>query len=232
MTTPAPIEVFIPDTAPFTEQQRAWLNGFVAGLLGMERMQRAPASLLPPAPVEATTAVAEDAALARPDAVARRADVARGRSPARRALDGGDGSTRLRPMRIPVRVLCGRAGHGSRGRCWASVFRAAGRPRRMLKDCWCRSAEPPRDVRVARRFAARSSAATAATRRCRARLMVSHVAVRAGGREGHPPRRPRHRRRVTCRYAPGDSLGIWPHNNPDEVELLLAILQGDAARRR
>src|SRR5213075_3419531 len=26
-------------------------------------------------------------------------------------------------------------------------------------------------------------------------------------------------------YEPGDSLGIWPQNNPDEVELLLAILR-------
>src|SRR5207237_4063062 len=26
-------------------------------------------------------------------------------------------------------------------------------------------------------------------------------------------------------YEPGDSLGIWPRNNPDEVELLLAILK-------
>lgn len=27
------------------------------------------------------------------------------------------------------------------------------------------------------------------------------------------------------RYTPGDSLGIWPQNNPDEVELLIAILR-------
>src|SRR5262249_53727715 len=27
------------------------------------------------------------------------------------------------------------------------------------------------------------------------------------------------------RYAPGDALGIWPQNNPDEVELLIAILR-------
>jgi sulfite reductase (NADPH) flavoprotein alpha-component len=27
------------------------------------------------------------------------------------------------------------------------------------------------------------------------------------------------------RYEPGDSLGIWPQNNPDEVELLVAILR-------
>jgi sulfite reductase (NADPH) flavoprotein alpha-component len=27
------------------------------------------------------------------------------------------------------------------------------------------------------------------------------------------------------RYLPGDALGIWPQNNPDEVELLIAILR-------
>src|SRR5579885_1272210 len=31
------MEPLIPDSAPFTPEQRAWLNGFVAGLLGMER---------------------------------------------------------------------------------------------------------------------------------------------------------------------------------------------------
>jgi len=31
------IQTLLPDTAPFTEAQRAWLNGFLAGLLGMER---------------------------------------------------------------------------------------------------------------------------------------------------------------------------------------------------
>src|SRR6266849_5711990 len=35
-------QVFLPDSAPFTESQRAWLNGFVAGLLGAERAQAAP----------------------------------------------------------------------------------------------------------------------------------------------------------------------------------------------
>src|SRR5438445_11691559 len=34
--------VFLPDSAPFTESQRARLNGFVAGLLGMERARAAP----------------------------------------------------------------------------------------------------------------------------------------------------------------------------------------------
>ena len=30
------MQVFLPDNAPFTGAQRAWLNGFVAGLLGAE----------------------------------------------------------------------------------------------------------------------------------------------------------------------------------------------------
>src|SRR5258708_19604996 len=34
-------QVFLPDSAPFSESQRAWLNGFVAGLLGMGRAQAA-----------------------------------------------------------------------------------------------------------------------------------------------------------------------------------------------
>jgi hypothetical protein len=28
-------QTFLPENAPFTEAQRAWLNGFIAGLLGM-----------------------------------------------------------------------------------------------------------------------------------------------------------------------------------------------------
>src|SRR5207249_3015350 len=41
--------VFLPDNAPFTESQRAWLNGFVAGLLGMERAQATPGTTPPTA---------------------------------------------------------------------------------------------------------------------------------------------------------------------------------------
>src|ERR1044071_9324863 len=50
--------VFLPDNAPFTEPQRAWLNGFVAGLLGMERMQAAPGA--PSAAPAAAPQVEED----------------------------------------------------------------------------------------------------------------------------------------------------------------------------
>src|SRR6202051_1709690 len=35
-TTPPPIPALIPDSAPFTAEQRTWLNGFFAGLLSLD----------------------------------------------------------------------------------------------------------------------------------------------------------------------------------------------------
>src|SRR5437763_16950150 len=35
-TTPPPIPNLIPDTAPFSSEQRTWLNGFFAGLLSLD----------------------------------------------------------------------------------------------------------------------------------------------------------------------------------------------------
>ncbi len=52
------MNIFIPETAPFTDEQRAWLNGFVAGMLGMERAlatQGAQAAVIVPALPPATT---------------------------------------------------------------------------------------------------------------------------------------------------------------------------------
>ena len=43
------IQTFLPDNAPFTEAQRAWLNGFIAGLLGAERLKHEPSPAAPPA---------------------------------------------------------------------------------------------------------------------------------------------------------------------------------------
>ena len=49
-------QTFLPDNAPFTEAQRAWLNGFVAGLLGMEKIKAAQGS----APVAAPEGAEEE----------------------------------------------------------------------------------------------------------------------------------------------------------------------------
>src|SRR5213082_39564 len=50
------MQTFLPENAPFTEAQRAWLNGFIAGLLGAERLK----SEQPPAAAIAAQAVAEE----------------------------------------------------------------------------------------------------------------------------------------------------------------------------
>ena len=33
---PPPIPLLVPETAPFSEEQRAWLNGFFAGLVSLD----------------------------------------------------------------------------------------------------------------------------------------------------------------------------------------------------
>ena len=33
---PPPIPSLVPETAPFSEEQRAWLNGFFAGLVSLD----------------------------------------------------------------------------------------------------------------------------------------------------------------------------------------------------
>ena len=35
-TTPPPLPTLIPDTAPFSPEQRTWLNGFLTGLLSLD----------------------------------------------------------------------------------------------------------------------------------------------------------------------------------------------------
>ena len=40
MTPRPPIPSFIPKSAPFTPEQRTWLNGLLAGLFGLEEASR------------------------------------------------------------------------------------------------------------------------------------------------------------------------------------------------
>ncbi len=53
VVNPAPAPALIPETAPFSEDQRAWLNGFFAGFLSAEPAAR---SELPPLPASADPA--------------------------------------------------------------------------------------------------------------------------------------------------------------------------------
>lgn len=57
--TPSPIVQVLPETAPFSEEQRSWLNGFFAGLLSLDN---AGVTALSPAENAAVMAEAEDGA--------------------------------------------------------------------------------------------------------------------------------------------------------------------------
>ena len=109
-----PILEILPESAPFTPEQRTWLNGFFAGLLQLD----APAKPLTP---EETAGLipglfgAPDAAgarrgrrrraLARSGDADRRPHEARGRTASAPPHDGGDGAAGLRPVRLELRGI-------------------------------------------------------------------------------------------------------------------------------
>jgi sulfite reductase (NADPH) flavoprotein alpha-component len=213
--------VFLPDNAPFTEPQRAWLNGFVAGLLGMERLQGAPgaqtATLAPAAQVEEdfpwhdpTLAIDERMKLAAGRPLERRMMAAMGQ------LDCGQCGYLCKTY---AEAIAGRA-DGDLGKCVPGGRITAKKLKELIALLPAAPAKTPGAVAppqlVERGY---SRAAPVPARLISSTLLtapgsereVRHVALDLG--------------ESGLRYDPGDSLGIWPHNNPDEVELLIAILR-------
>ena len=115
-TAPPPIPSFIPESAPFTPEQRAWLNGFFAGLLSLDggitplsRRSRGAAAGISGAPAARGRLMKTTrGALARSHHAAARADAACRQAAAAAAHDGGDGAAGLRPVRLQLRRLCQR----------------------------------------------------------------------------------------------------------------------------
>jgi sulfite reductase (NADPH) flavoprotein alpha-component len=114
MTPRPPIPSFIPESAPFSPEQRTSLNGLLAGLFGLEGSitplsAAEAAKLIPglidgaaaPVPAEADDGAPwHDPAMPLPE---------RRRQAAAAAADGGDGTAGLRPVRLQLPGLCGRA---------------------------------------------------------------------------------------------------------------------------
>jgi sulfite reductase (NADPH) flavoprotein alpha-component len=210
----------IPETAPFTDEQRAWLNGFVAGLLGAERALAGTVAV-PAATTEGPTA-AEIFPWHDPTrALEARMDLAAGRP------------LELKLMAAMGQLDCGQCGYECRsyaaaiavgsetdlGKCVPGGRATAKKLKELLTQARdVRPTAPPaaarpmpergygRDAPVPARLVS-SAPLTGAN----AEKETRHVAFDLAG--------------TGLRYAPGDSLGIWPQNNPDEVELLIAILR-------
>lgn len=204
--------MLLPETAPFTETQRAWLNGFVAGLLGMER------ALSAPAPVEAEEQFPwHDPTLA----LAERMKLAQGRPLPRRL------------MAAMGQLDCGQCGY----LCKSYAEAIAGGADADLGKCVPGGRETAKKLKE---LMAQPGAAPVAVPMAEKKAPLE----RGYGRDAPVPARLASSARLSgagaeketrhvvidlaasgLAYQPGDSLGIWPQNNPDEVELLLAILR-------
>ena len=110
-TVAPPIPSLVPETAPFSDEQRAWLNGFFAGLVSLDGAgvtalsPEQNAALMPGADQRVRRHRRRRGAVARPDHAARRAHDARRRQAAAAQDDGRDGAAGLRPVRLQLRGL-------------------------------------------------------------------------------------------------------------------------------
>ncbi len=215
-------QVFLPDNAPFTESQRAWLNGFVAGLLGMERGQAAPGAQ-PEAPAAAPQ-VDEDFPWHDPTlALDERMKLASGR-PFERQLMAAMGQLDCGQCGYLCKTYAEAIAGGAEadfGKCVPGGRITAKKLKELLAHRPSAPAAPPAAIAAPPPVVERGYGRAAPIP---ARL-ISSVPLTAPGSE-------REVRHVVLElgesgllYEPGDSLGIWSYNNPDEVELLIAILR-------
>lgn len=212
------VHAFLPENAPFTEAQRAWLNGFIAGLLGMEQVLSGKS---PPGAAGAAPSTEEDFPWHDPAlALEERSKLAAGR-PLERQLMAAMGQLDCGQCGYLCKTYAEAIASGTEpdlGKCVPGGRETAKKLKQLLSLCPVRSSAPAvlertpvergygRDAPVPARFVS-STRLTAPG----AEKETRHVVLDLAG--------------SGLSYEPGDSLGIWPQNNPDEVELLLAILR-------
>jgi sulfite reductase (NADPH) flavoprotein alpha-component len=217
-TQPAlhPLPPVIPENAPFNQAQRAWLNGFFAGLLGAQAGPAATdagmsfAGAAVPAPAESVDTPWHDPALELPERM--------------RMAEGRPLQQRL--MAAMGQLDCGQCGYdchayaeklADRSEAKTSLCVPGGRvTRRMLETLLAEAAAPPAAVKPEQAKGGRAAAVTAKLKEMRPLNApgsvkdTRHVAIDLAG--------------TGLAYEPGDSLGVVPENDPALVEAVLATL--------
>jgi sulfite reductase (NADPH) flavoprotein alpha-component len=222
MTSPTATTPLIPETAPFSPPQRAWLNGFFAGMLAGAQPGTATAA---PASGQ-TEAGAEDYPWHDPAlALEERMKLADGKP------------VPLRMMAAMGQLDCGQCGYLCKSyseaiatgaekdltRCVPGGKATA----RMLKVLVAEAPPPAVVVKPELPPAATTGGARPAPTRdnpALARLLRSEPLNRSGA-EKQTQNVVLSLAGTGITYAPGDSLGVWPVNYGEEVELILAILR-------
>ena len=243
-TTPPPIPTLIPESAPFSAEQRTWLNGFLAGLLSID------GGVIP-------LSAAETAALMN--------DVAGGAATARGPLDDGDDGNapwhdpampitdrmqlaESRPLRRRMMAAmgqqdCGQCGYNCKEYANAIFLKSEERlnlcvpggkdTTRMLKSLYAEFGAIPAVAKapVAAEAPAPTPAADAAT--------TKPIPTRDQPAEATFVARTRLNKKGSQKetwhididlagsgidYAVGDSFGVFPHNEPALVDAVLAAL--------
>ena len=211
------VHTFLPENAPFTETQRAWLNGFIAGLLGMEQVL---SQKSPPAAPGVTPPAEEEFPWHDPTlALDERMKLAAGR-PLERQLMAAMGQLDCGQCGYLCRTYAQAIASGTEpdlGKCVPGGRETAKRLRELVPSP--PAVSPSKAVRkaLAERGYGRDAPVPA--------RLVSSTRLTAPGAEKDTRHVALDLAGSGLSYEPGDSLGVWPQNNPDEVELLLAILR-------
>lgn len=208
----------IPESAPFTPAQRAWLNGFLAGWLGLQA--GTPDAAAAPAAAEEdfpwhdpTLALEERLKLAEGRPFARRLMAAMGQ------LDCGQCGYQCKEYAEVIAQgaekeigKCVPGGKATKKKL-KELLAVAGGSSTVLQVAPAPQRPKPTDAEsgyhreapvFARLIASTSLTSAEGERR------VQHVRLDLDG--------------TGLSYQPGDALGVWVRNNPEEVELILALL--------
>lgn len=234
----------IPENAPFDEEQRAWLNGFLAGVLGLSANEAravpaGPSSSPPPATPRARSeqgAAAPESGTVAPEPLERRLLTVLAQLDCGKCGYSCQGYAQALASGSEADVsLCAPGGASTREALEALLHGAGAFPPALSGSARARAARAPVDsgVRLIRDAAAL------------AELPGAELPGLGVAQERHRAQRLRvkSQRRLTLAdagseirevvldlngsdlsYRPGDSLAIFPHNDPDLVRLLLRAL--------
>src|SRR6202045_4284397 len=237
-TTPPPIPTLIPDSAPFSAEQRTWLNGFFAGLLSLDGGVNALSS-------EETAALMNDV-------------MGTGAATARGPLDDGDdGQTPWHDPAMPIgermqlaesRPLrrrfmaamgqqdCGQCGYNCEDYANAIVLKNEERlnlcvpggkdTTRMLKTLYAEFGAIPAAAKAPATVATPAADAAAAPTRDNPAeaTFVSRTRLNKSGSQKETWHIDIDLAQSGIDYAVGDSFGVFPHNEPALVYAVLAAL--------